>query len=144
MSASAPPRAEGDAIDTRGTTLGGFGAWLSLAASGGTLVCCALPALLVTLGAGATLAGLVGAFPALVWFSEVSGWFFAGAGTTLLLAGWLQWRNRRAPCPIDPALRAACVRTRRWSVRVWALSVAIYAVGAWFAFIAPWWMARGG
>jgi hypothetical protein len=38
---------------------GWWTAWLSLAASGGTLVCCALPALLVSLGLGAALAGLV-------------------------------------------------------------------------------------
>jgi hypothetical protein len=123
---------------------GWWGAWLSLVASGGTLVCCALPALLVAVGAGATLAGLVGQFPALVWFSEVSGPVFAGAGAMLAAAGILQWRNRRAPCPVDPALRAACLRTRRWSVRVWAIAVAIYATGVWFAFVAPWWMARGG
>ena len=42
---------------------------LSLFASAGTLVCCALPALFVTLGAGAALAGLVGEFPQLVWLS---------------------------------------------------------------------------
>ena len=36
---------------------------LSLLTSGGTLVCCALPALLVALGAGATLASLVAAVP---------------------------------------------------------------------------------
>lgn len=130
-------------LPTAGTSRSWWGAWLSLAASSGTLVCCALPALLVTLGAGAALAGLVGRFPALVWFSEVSGWVFAGAGLMLAAAGALQWVNRQAPCPIDPDQRQACLRTRRWSVRVWWLSLAIYAVGAWFAFIAPWWMGRG-
>jgi hypothetical protein len=133
----------GDAVTADGTRRGWWASWLALVASGGTLVCCALPALLVTLGAGAALAGLVGRFPALVWLSEISGWVFAGAGLMLAAAGALQWVNRRAPCPIDPALRNACLRTRRWSVRVWAISVAIYAVGAWFAFVAPWWMSRG-
>ena len=43
---------------------------LSLVTSAGTLVCCALPALLVTLGAGATLAGIVGTAPWLIALSK--------------------------------------------------------------------------
>ena len=49
-------------------TRGGF--WSSLAAlfaSTGTLVCCALPAVLVALGAGAALSSLVAVFPQIVW-----------------------------------------------------------------------------
>lgn len=112
-------------------------AWLSLAASGGTLVCCALPALLVSLGLGAALAGLVSAVPALVWISEYKEPLFAVAALLLAGAGWLQWRARHAPCPLDPALRQACLRTRRWSLRIWAGSVLLFGVGAFFAFLAP-------
>ena len=42
----------------------------TLLASTATLVCCVLPAVLVSLGAGAVLAGLVSSFPQLVWLSE--------------------------------------------------------------------------
>ncbi len=45
-------------------------AFTALLASSGTLVCCVLPALMVALGAGATLAGLVTAVPQLIWLSE--------------------------------------------------------------------------
>lgn len=112
-------------------------AWLSLAASSGTLVCCALPALLVSLGMGAALAGLVSAAPALVWLSEYKEPLFAFAAALLAGAGWLQWRARHAPCPLDPKLRTACLRTRRWSLRIWAASVLLFLVGAFFAFLAP-------
>jgi len=112
--------------------------WVALLASSGTLVCCALPALLVTLGAGATLATLVSVFPQIVWLSEHKAIVFGGATLMMAFGGALQWRNRRAPCPIDPALRDACVRTRRWSSRVYMLSLALLAVGGWFAFVAPW------
>ena len=113
-------------------------AWLSLFASSGTLVCCALPALLVALGAGAALSSLVIAVPQLVWVSEHKGAVFGVAGLMLAAAGAVQWRNRTAPCPIDPALRDACLRTRRLSLRVYLLSLALFAVGGWFAFAAPW------
>jgi cation transport ATPase len=99
-------------------------AWLSLFTSTGTLVCCALPALMVSLGAGAALAGLVSAVPGLILFSEYKEWVF-GVGTVMLaLGGVAQWRSRFAPCPIDPARRDACVKTRRVSAWVYGASVA--------------------
>jgi len=45
-------------------------AFLSLFTSTGTLLCCALPALLVALGSGAALSSLVAVVPGLVWVSE--------------------------------------------------------------------------
>ena len=110
---------------------------LSLCASSSTLVCCALPALLVGLGAGAALSSLVSVFPQLVWLSEHKLGLFGFAGSMLLASGALQWHNRSAPCPVDPALRKACLRTRGLSWRMWALSVAVFAVGGWFAFVQP-------
>jgi hypothetical protein len=110
---------------------------LSLFASSSTLVCCALPALLVALGAGAALSGLVSAFPQLVWLSEHKVALFTFAGIMLGASGALQWHNRTAPCPTDPALRAACLRTRSTSLRLYYVSLVVYVVGAWFAFVQP-------
>jgi hypothetical protein len=114
-----------------------WSAWAALAASSGTLICCALPALLVTLGAGAALAGLVSVFPQIVWLSENKALVFGVALAAMTLGGVMQWRNRGAPCPTDPALRDACLRTRHWSARVYAASLLLLAVGAWFAFVQP-------
>lgn len=123
-----------------GTRQARAGYWASLAAllaSTGTLVCCALPALLVALGAGAALASLVTVAPQLVWLSEHKEALFAIAGVMLAAGGALQWANRHAPCPVEPRLRDACLRTRRRSLRLYGASVAIYAVGGWFAFVQP-------
>ncbi len=111
---------------------------LSLLTSGSTLVCCALPALLVTVGAGAALSSVFSAVPQLIWLSEHKDGIFLGAGAMLAIAGFLQWRARSLPCPIDPALAAACARTRIVAVRVYGLSLAIFSVGGFFAFVAPW------
>jgi hypothetical protein len=111
--------------------------FVSLLTSSGTLVCCALPALLVTIGAGAALSGLIAAVPQLVWFSENKAWVFGLAAVMLVLSGIMQWRARRMPCPADPALAQRCQRTRRFSARVWWVSVILIAVGAFFAFVAP-------
>lgn len=118
---------------------GWWTAFVSLLASSSTLVCCALPALLVALGAGAVLSSLVAAVPQLVWLSEHKEGLFVFAGLMLAAGGALQWRNRTAPCPLDPALRLACLRTRKLSLRMYGLSLAVYLLGAWFAFVLPWW-----
>ena len=88
-------------------------------------------------GAGAALAGLVSVFPQIVWLSEHKALVFGVAAAAMTVAGAMQWRNRRAPCPTDPALRDACLRTRRTSSRVYALSLLVLALGAWFAFVQP-------
>jgi len=111
--------------------------FLSLFTSGSTLICCALPALLVSIGAGAVMAGLVTNFPQLVWLSEHKAPLFAVAALMLSIAGIMQWRARSLPCPADPALAAACNRTRKIALWTYAISVAVFAVGFFFAFIAP-------
>ena len=118
----------------RGSLWAAFG---SLALSSGTLVCCVLPAVMVALGAGAALAGLVSAVPGLVWLSAHKALVFGVAGAGLAAAGWMQWRARFQPCPVDPVLREACLRTRRFAVWTWAVGVGVYAIGAFFAFALP-------
>jgi hypothetical protein len=65
---------------------GQFAAVFSLFTSSGTLVCCALPALLVALGAGAALSSLVSAVPALVVLSEYKEAVFIFAGVMHVLS----------------------------------------------------------
>jgi hypothetical protein len=114
-----------------------WGAFGALVASSGTLVCCVLPAVMVSLGAGATLAGLVTAVPQLIWLSERKGLVFGVAAFALAIAGLLLWRARSAPCPADPALARACTRLRRWSNGLYGVSVLATITGAVFAFVLP-------
>lgn len=125
------------ALDDSGLGKSRAAALLSLFTSGGTLVCCALPALLVTIGAGAALSSLISAVPQLVWFSLHKVEIFLAAGLMLALSGWLQWHARSLPCPLDPELAAACTRTRKNSLRLYLLSTVIFLTGGFFAFIAP-------
>lgn len=110
---------------------------VSLFTSAGTLLCCALPALLVSIGAGAVLAGVVSTAPWLVALSRYKVWLFLAAGGLLLVAGIAQWRARNAPCPTDAAQVKICMRLRRVSHWLYGGSVVLYVVGAFFAFIAP-------
>lgn len=111
--------------------------WISLFGSAGTLLCCALPALFVSLGAGAAFASLITHVPQLIWISEHKTGVFVFAGLALLIAGVLQWNARNLPCPVDPAQAQACESSRRWSLRIYLGSVVTFSVGAFFAFVAP-------
>ncbi|MFQ3665749.1 MAG: hypothetical protein SNJ79_06915 [Sphingomonadaceae bacterium] len=109
---------------------------LSLFASTSTLVCCALPALFVTLGMGAALAGLVASAPWLVALTRYKEWLFAGSALMLLGAWAMHRRSARLPCPADPARARACARLRRISGATLAVSALVWAVGFFFAFLA--------
>jgi hypothetical protein len=107
---------------------------LTILSSFSTLLCCALPALLVSIGAGAALASVVSTVPQLVWLSEHKVPLFAFAGLMLALSGVSAYRNRHMPCPVDPVKAASCVRLRRLSARIFRFSAVIYAIGFFFAF----------
>ena len=109
----------------------------ALLASSATLLCCVLPAVLVSLGAGAALVGLVSAVPQLIWLSEHKALVFGLAGALLLLSAVVLWNARRLPCPTDPPLARSCMRLRALSNRLWAVAAIAYAIGATFAFLLP-------
>jgi hypothetical protein len=125
------------ATDLKGITRTRTASLLSLFTSGSTLICCALPALLVALGAGAALSSVVATVPQLVWFSEQKEVVFGFAGVMLAMSGVLQWQSRSLPCPLDPELARICTRTRRHSLAVYLISLALFLTGGFFAFVAP-------
>ncbi len=109
--------------------------WLTLFASSGTLICCALPITLVTLGMGATVAAFTSSFPLLISLSIHKIWIFLGSGGLLALSGWLMYRPGRS-CPTDPELGRLCNRTQVWNRRVYWSSVVIWGIGFFSAYIA--------
>lgn len=119
------------------STKNSFFTYLTLFSSAGTLVCCALPALFVSLGMGAVLAGVATKVPGLIWISEHKIGVFIFAAFMLAFNGVWMYRNRNALCPIDPELRDACLTGRKFSARIYFLSVAVFLIGFFFAFIAP-------
>jgi hypothetical protein len=107
----------------------------SLLASSATLLCCVLPAVLVSLGAGAAVVGLVSVFPQLVWLSEHKVGVFALAGVLLAVSGVLLLHARRLPCPADADAARICSRLRRIGAVLYWVSAVALAIGALFAFV---------
>ena len=111
--------------------------YFSLFTSFGTILCCALPSLLVSIGMGATVASLVGAFPQIVWLSENKILVFSFSGILILISCKLLYLNRKVSCPIDPDQAKACTISRKWSIRAVVLSFILWVCGFFFAFLAP-------
>lgn len=108
--------------------------YLTLFTSVSTLLCCAIPALLVALGLGASLAGAVSSFPQLAWISEYKIYVFA-TGAIFLLIGGLQMYSTPLECPIDK--KDACEDVKKSSKFIYWISVIIYLIGLSFAYILP-------
>ncbi len=102
--------------------------WLALIVSGGTLVCCAMPIALVSLGFGATVAALTSALPLLVTLSEYKHWIFLVSGALLTVSAWFLFR-RISGCPADPVLAARCKSAIKVNKIVFWLAAGVWSTG---------------
>jgi len=100
----------------------------------GTLLCCALPIVFVTLGMGATVVAMTSAFPFLITLTKYKIWVFVFSGLMLAVSGWLMFRPGRF-CPTDKALGEACSSAHKWNKRIYWTSVAIWSIGFTAAYI---------
>src|SRR3954452_18205135 len=104
--------------------------YLSLFTSFSTLLCCALPSLLVLFGLGATVASVLSQVPWLVTMSHHKHWVFLTAG--VLIAGNFLFVYQLAPRlqakrgACDPNDPAACQTASRFSRVILWCSVALY------------------
>jgi hypothetical protein len=109
--------------------------WVSLLASTSTWICCALPILLVTMGAGATLASITRRIPLLTDLGIYKNWMFAISGILLVTAAGLTWRSG-LHCPTDPVLAQQCERVRRWNKIILWVSMIVWSIGFLAAYLA--------
>lgn len=110
--------------------------WLLLFTTSGTLLCCALPITLVSLGLGATVAGLASSAPWLIALSQYKGWMFLLSAILIALATWAVYRPGRS-CPTDPELAAACARADTWNRRFITVSAVMWLIGFVAAYVLP-------
>ncbi len=112
------------------------GTWLALFAATGTLICCALPTVFVSLGLGAVVASVTYRFPFLVTLSDYPALMFGGSFVLLALAAWIAF-IRPLQCPADPVLARRCRQARTWNQRIWWLSTGLWLLGFSARFILP-------
>lgn len=110
--------------------------WLLLFASFSTLLCCALPIILVSLGMGAVVASLAANLPVLITLSQYKDWMFVITAITLALAAWVLFRPGRV-CPPDPELAQYCEHIHRWNTRFFWAAMIVWLVGFFAAYLLP-------
>lgn len=105
----------------------------ALLLAGGTLLCCALPIVLVSLGLGTAVAAMTSSMPWLIALSHYKAWMFAASAAALLGSGVLIFRAGRV-CPSDPELARLCARADRWNRRVLWIGTAVWGFGFFMAY----------
>jgi len=108
--------------------------WLILFTSTSTLLCCAIPILLVSLGFGAVVASMASSLPFLVTLSQHKHWIFLGSFVLLLIAGWTLYRPERV-CPIDPVQAEKCETIYKWNQWFYWCAVIVWLIGFFSAYI---------
>lgn len=109
---------------------------LALFTAAGTLVCCAIPIVLVSIaGLGAVVASVTGSFPILITLSQHKGWVFGLSGVMLAASVWSVWFRARV-CPADPAVARWCAKFQSWNQRMVVVSAVLWSVGFIGAFLA--------
>ena len=111
--------------------------FFSLFASTSTLICCALPAIFVAIGAGATFASLITSFPFLITLSKYKLYITLFALIMLVTAGYFNYKTYHSPCPADPELGRMCLQTRRRSRIIYYISATIFIFATIFTYIVP-------
>lgn len=111
--------------------------FFSLFASTSTLVCCALPAAFVALGAGASFASLLSVFPVLIVLSKYKILITIIALLMIGVAGVINYKTYYMPCPIDPVEGRLCLQTRRRSRYLYYVSIFIFLFATVFTYLIP-------
>ena len=111
--------------------------FISLFLSTSTLVCCAMPALFVALGAGASFASLMSFLPFLAILSQYKIAITCFAAVMLIIAGFSNYKSQYAPCPAEPELAKLCMQTRVRSKFIFTLSLAVFTFSTIFTYIVP-------
>lgn len=111
--------------------------YFSLFTSLSTLLCCALPSLLVLVGLGASVASMLTFMPWLVALSRHKQWTFTISGILIALSFvnmyYVSPRVRAKQCKADDS--TACDDASRLNrVLLW-VSAVIYAVGVFVAYV---------
>ncbi len=108
--------------------------WLSLFSTTGTLLCCALPIIFVSLGLGTTVAAVTSSLPFLVTLSQYKLWVFTFSGMMLLISAWLIFRPGHS-CPVDSETGQLCSSLQQWHKRIFWSSVLLWSTGYFAAFL---------
>lgn len=107
--------------------------FLALFGSTATLLCCALPALLILVAGGAAVGALLSAFPWIVPLSRHKEWAFLAAGTLLAFNAVLILRPKgKVACAVTGG--KGCEVAGSFTKGMFWLAVLLYGIGTFVAY----------
>jgi mercuric ion transport protein len=111
--------------------------YFSLFTSLSTLLCCALPSLLVLFGLGASVASALSFMPWLVTLSRHKQWTFSVSGILIALSfvNMYYVAPRLRPVECSPENPTGCAEASKFNKVILWVSASIYAVGAFVAYV---------
>lgn len=107
---------------------------LALFTSGGTLLCCVLPAIVATIAGCAAVGSMLSLFPWLIPLSMHKNWIFAIAGILITFNGYMVFRgNTKTACDLE-AGETGCDVTGTFNKKMFYTSSIVFLLGAIFAY----------
>lgn len=107
--------------------------FIALFSSTGTLLCCALPALLAAIAGGAAISAYVAVFPWLIPLSRHKGWIFLVAGVLITINGIFTLRPKgRMACAITGS--QGCEVAGTFTKTIFWIALIIYLIGAFMTY----------
>lgn len=111
--------------------------FFSLFGSLSTLLCCALPVTLVSIGMGATFASITANIPQIIWLTSHKEWLFAITAFLLIASYFMMTRSEKMSCPIDLDQREVCQSSKKMSQKIFWGTTVIYLIGFSFSYVIP-------
>ena len=107
--------------------------FIALFSSVGTLLCCAVPSLLVLLGSGSTVVSLFTNFPSLEWLAKQKVFLFTFSALMLILSYYLNFIKFK-DCSIEKGKNCREIKSK--NIVIFYISVLLYLIGFFMSFIA--------
>jgi len=113
--------------------------FIGLFASISTILCCALPIILVMLGMGAVFASLTSSFPLITWLAERFIYLFLISSFLIAMSGYLIF-IKPSYCPTDPKAAKLCQKLKNINKIVWCFSLISLLLSLFFKYALLWFL----
>jgi hypothetical protein len=112
------------------TLLAFFGLFTSIS----TILCCALPTILVAIGMGTVFASITSNFPFVIWLSQKILYLFVTTAILLLVGGYFIFLKPQT-CPLNQNSNQICNKTKKFNKIIWWVSFIILITSFFFKYI---------
>lgn len=104
-----------------------------LISNGGVMLCCVLPAILVSLGLGSSLATFLSEYPIFIKITSYKDYIFLFVFFILSFNGYILYKNNKKVCEINN-LNKECIEVKRVSKLLYFISIFIFLISLYLSY----------